>query len=441
MARGSRRLKRLAKLGSLTGRVTTSYVADKVRDTFRGKDLRERAKRRLHIDNAREIVETVGKLKGAAMKVGQQMAMAARALDLPEEVTQTLSQLHADADPIPFKIIKEDVEKELEGPIDSAFAFFDPEPLGTASLGQAHAATLPGGGQVVVKVLHRGVEHSVDTDLMALKTILLSGRVLRRSREEMSQTFDEIRARLIEELDYLQEAANIYAFEKLFANDQRVRIPRLHQHLCTERILTMDRLPGIPIQEFVRHGSPEAQQRAGRSLVEIYFTQAFRFLTLHADPHPGNYLFEDDGRIGLLDFGCVKRFDEFWMGRYAQAAAAVMEGDRQACLDACEALGCWDGQNAEAAEVIWDFCRVMGRVFAMGEITLGADEDTGAEIRPIIKRLMVAPQIQIPRHVLYLHRSLGGTYSLCKTLKTRADFGAIAMPEARHAVRRAEGKQ
>ena len=268
MARGSRRLKRLAKLGSLTGRVTTSYVADKVRDTFRGKDLRERAKRRLHIDNAREIVETVGKLKGAAMKVGQQMAMAARALDLPEEVTQTLSQLHADADPIPFKIIKEDVEKELEGPIDSAFAFFDPEPLGTASLGQAHAATLPGGGQVVVKVLHRGVEHSVDTDLMALKTILLSGRVLRRSREEMSQTFDEIRARLIEELDYLQEAANIYAFEKLFANDQRVRIPRLHQHLCTERILTMDRLPGIPIQEFVRHGSPEEQQRAGRSLVK-----------------------------------------------------------------------------------------------------------------------------------------------------------------------------
>jgi predicted unusual protein kinase regulating ubiquinone biosynthesis (AarF/ABC1/UbiB family) len=434
------RLGRLAKLGGLTSRVTGSYIADRVKDTFRDKDLRERARKRLHIDNAKEIADTMGKMKGAAMKLGQQMALAATSLDLPTEVADALGKLHAEAEAVPFELIKEDVEKELETPLADAFAWFDETPLGTASLGQAHAARLHDGTNVVVKVLHRGVEHSVDTDLMALKALLVGGRMLRRDRAEIDASFEEIRQRLTEELDYLQEAANIHLFNELYGRDDRFKIPSLHPSLCTERVLTMGRLPGLPLKEFLKTASNDAKQRAGHSLADLYYTSIWTHLVLHADPHPGNYLFEPDGTVGLLDYGCVKRFDEFWMGHYAGAAVAVMDGDRKKCLEKCEAVGSWDGTDQDAAELLWDFCRVMGQGLTLGEITLGVDEHAIDEMKPIIKRLMLNPRVRIPANVLFLHRSLGGLYALCLELGTRTDFGAIARPHAEFAIARAEGR-
>ena len=148
------------------------------------------------------------------MKVGQGLAMASRHLDLPPEVAQQLKKLEKDAEPVPFLSIKEDVERALERPLETAFSRFDEKPLGTASLAQAHRAALPDGTEVVVKVLHRGIDGSVKTDLMALKALFLGSRMLRRDRSEVDAAFAEIEARLTEELDYLQEAANIETFHE-----------------------------------------------------------------------------------------------------------------------------------------------------------------------------------------------------------------------------------
>lgn len=439
MAKPSR-FSRLAKLGGLTSRVTGSYLGNKVKDAFRDAEMRKKARERLHIDNAREIVETVGRMKGAAMKLGQQLAIAADALDLPDEVAATLGQLNAQGEPIPFAQIREDIEEELEAPLAELFGRFDEVPLGTASLGQAHTAALPDGTEVVVKVLHRGVEGSVETDLLALKAVLLSARTMRRPKSEIDAIFDEIKARLEEELDYLQEAANIHTYQKLFDGDERVRIPRIHQAYCTERVLTMDRVPGVHIERFAETGSPEARQRAAETLAELYYKQAFELRTLHADPHPGNFLFDDDGTVGLIDFGCIKRFDEFFIGDYARCAQAIFREDREAALEAAIGMGSWDGEGDEQGDVLWAYLDSLGRGFRMGPITLGEEgESLHQAVMDSGRRLVHYRNITLPSEILFLHRSLGGLYTLSRQLRGTVDYGEVAMRYAKIAVDQAAG--
>lgn len=429
------RWSRLATLGNLTSKVSASYLGNKVREAFLDDSAKKEARDKLHVENAEHIADTLSKMKGAAMKLGQQLASVASTLDLPDDVAKSLSKLHKDAERVPFADIRRSVESSLEASLETAFASFDEEPLGTASLAQAHVARTKGGEEVVVKVLHEGVAEAVDTDLAALKTMLLSTRALQRQRVEVDEAFEEIRSHLAQELDYLQEAVNIQAFQEAFGADPRVRIPRLHHALCTERVLTMDRLPGRHLEEWLPTSTPEARQRAGQSLSELYYTQLFDLRMLHSDPHPGNYLFEDDGRVGLVDFGCVKRFDEGWIATYARAALACMEGDDDAILEGCLELGAWNGTDAEDARLLLDFCHGLTRPFRMGTISLGAEsEQFMEEMRPILKRFVSRPSVRIPKDVLLPHRSMAGMYSMHRKLGTRTDFGHILTTHARVAV-------
>ncbi len=435
------RIGRLARLGGLTGRISSSYVGERVRDLFRDPDERVEAQRRLHVDNAERVVETLGRLKGAAMKVGQSLALAASSLDLPEEVSETLGKLHASAEPVPWDVVRESLEAELEAPVTEAFASIDPTPLGTASLGQAHAATLPGGAEVVVKVLHHGVEDGVETDLMALKTLFLGSRILRRARSEVDAAFDEVKERLQEELDYLQEAANIAIFHDLYGQDPRVRIPQVHPKWSTGRVLTMDRMPGVPLDRFLESASREARQRAGLTLAELYYEMTFRHRTLHADPHPGNYLFDPDGRVSLLDFGCVKRFDEFWLGNYGRSALCALEGDREGFLEACRRIDGWHGDSPEAADLLWRFADTLSAPYRAGQYTIGDHQASMLDrLRPLATEMIRYPEISMPRDLIYLHRSLGGLYLLARRLVVTHDWGSLLRSHASFAIARAEGR-
>ncbi len=436
------RLRRLARLTGLTSRVTTSYVGERVKSAFSGGgDLSEKALEKLHIENAERVVDAMGKLKGAAMKLGQGMAIAARSLELPPEVAAQLNKLNNEAEPVPFATIQADIEAQLGRPLAEAFASFDETPLGTASLAQAHRATLHDGSDVVVKVLHRGIEGSVQTDLMALKAILVGSRVLRRDKREVDAAFAEIQARLEEELDYLQEAANITVFHQQWGNDPDVRVPRVHGSHSTERVLTMDRMPGLHIDEFLAVATPEARQRAGETLARLYYTMAFDNRTLHADPHPGNYLFEPDGRVGLLDFGCVKRFDEFWVGRYCRLARYAIDGDRDAAIREAREMGALVVRDAKTEDALWTFLDALAVHLRKGPFEIGGPDDRiVAELRPAGRNLAFFPGIHAPPDVLFLHRSLAGIYSLARRLHPVLDPGALFREVAERAIARAEGR-
>jgi predicted unusual protein kinase regulating ubiquinone biosynthesis (AarF/ABC1/UbiB family) len=432
MAKESR-WSRLAKLGGLTTRVTGSVLGQRVANVLRPGD--KAATDRNYIENAERIVETVSRLKGAAMKVGQQLAVAANNMDLPPEVAKTLGKLHAEAEPVPFAIIREDIEKSLERPIGDVFAWLDEKPLGTASLGQAHLARTLDGREVVVKVLHRGIDTSVATDLMALKAMFVAGRALRRDPQELDDLFAELKDRLEEELDYLHEAANIRLFEANWGDDPDLALPRVHPEISSERVLVMDRVPGVPLDQFLRTATPEARARAASTLIRLYYTSVFHFRALHADPHPGNYLFSPDGRVGLLDFGCVKRFDEFWIAHYAEAALAGLEGDRQRCLDAVREIGGLHGTTPEAAAALWALVEAMAAPIREPVHRFGGPTDDVMERMPgIVKEIMKYPEIRAPRDLVLLHRTLAGMYTMARKLGHEVALEPIVRSHSEHAI-------
>ncbi|MFT4974627.1 MAG: putative unusual protein kinase regulating ubiquinone biosynthesis (AarF/ABC1/UbiB family), partial [Myxococcota bacterium] len=396
---------RLARLGGLTSRVSGSYFGQRIRGAFQDEETRSEAMRQLHLQNAERVVSTMGSLKGAAMKVGQSLAQVVEGLELPDEVSGILSKLNDRAEPVPFDIIRASVEKELESTLEELFLAFDEEPLGTASLAQAHAARLPDGTPVVVKVLHHGIEKSVDADLGALKSILLTGRVLRRDRGEVDAIFDEIRERLLEELDYYQEAANLEHFHRSMAHIDGISIPKTHPRYSTERVLTMDRLTGRSLSDFIKTATPEARQRAGDLLTVSFHDMFYRQRTLHADPHGGNYLFRPDGGVGILDFGCVKRFDVYWVGRYAGMARALVAGDREPFLKHSKDIDIFREGSQASEDVLWGFGEAICVPLRAAEYTCGTS-DVMKQVRLQVPQVLRHPNIRSPREIVYLHRSL-----------------------------------
>lgn len=432
---------RLARLGGLTGRVSSSYLGQRIKGAFQDEQTRNQALQRLHLDNAERVVNTMGSLKGAAMKVGQSLAQVVDGLELPEEVAGILGKLNDKAEPIPFQWIRETIEAELDGSLTDLFSAFDEEPLGTASLAQAHAARLKDGTPVVVKVLHRGIEKSVDADLAALKSILITGRVLRRDRQEIDEVFAEIRERLHEELDYYQEAANLEAFHSSMAHIDGITIPKSHPSHSTERVLTMDRLTGRSLGDFVKTASPEAKQRAGDLLTVSFHDMFYRQRALHADPHGGNYLFRPDGGVGILDFGCVKRFDVYWVGHYAQMAHALVYKDRDTFIKEAGQIGILREGPAESQELLWRFGQTICHPLQVASYTCGVgDQDVMREVRHMTPQILRFPNLRSPREIVYLHRSLSGIYSMLRDLGHTHTYNATFTAYTRHAIRVAAGE-
>lgn len=435
------RLGRVARLGGLTSRVSGSYMGQRVIGVFQDEETRKKALAKLHLSNAERVVETMGVLKGAAMKIGQSVAVLADGLDLPPEAERVLARLQNKAQPIPFQIIKEDVEASLDAPLTELFADFDPVPLGTASLGQAHAARLHDGTEVVVKILHRNIEHTVDTDLAALKAMLIGGRFLKRDRAEVDEIFDEVQLRLAEELDYYQEAVNLEFFRKALAHVDGLSVPGTHPKYCSDRVLTMDRIRGSTLEDFLDTATPEARVRAGELLCTAFHESFYKIRALHADPHGGNFLFDTDGSVGLLDFGCVKHFDLYFVSTYARLAEAAIDGDRKTFMTLATDIGSLHTQEPAALDLLWDLIEALAPPFRTPSYVAGGSDDSILErVKSISPRFLRYPGIRSPRDMVYLHRTLGGTYGMLRKLRYEHDYGELFRTYAHHAMAVADGE-
>ncbi|MDG1479984.1 MAG: AarF/ABC1/UbiB kinase family protein [Myxococcota bacterium] len=435
------KMSRLARLGGLTSRVSGSYLGQRIRGAFQDEEGRAASLRKTHLENAERVVATMGNLKGAAMKVGQSLAQVVEGMDLPPEMASILSQLNDKAEPIPFALIQAAVEAELEGSLSENFLAFDEEPLGTASLAQAHAARLPDGTPVVVKVLHEGIEDSVGSDLSALKSLLITSRMLKRDRAEIDAVFEEMRDRLAEELDYYQEAANLEEFHRSMAGIEGISIPKTHPKWCTGRVLTMDRLTGRPMSEFLKIATPEAKSRAGNLLAQSFHDMFYRQRALHADPHAGNYLFRADGGVGILDFGCVKRFDPYWTGQYARMASAIVEARKDDFFPIARDLDILGPGTPASEEVLWRLSQTVCYPLTLDNYRCGTAEDNiMLDVRRQVPGVLRYPNLRSPREIVFLHRALGGIYNMLRLLGHEMNYGAMFHRYTNHAIAVSEGR-
>jgi predicted unusual protein kinase regulating ubiquinone biosynthesis (AarF/ABC1/UbiB family)/DNA-binding XRE family transcriptional regulator len=267
----------------------------------------------------------VGDLKGLAMKLGQMTSYADIVLSEPER--RVLETLQTEIRPMSRAAVVQVLVHELAQTPRQLFAEWDPEPLATASIGQVHRARLQTGKPVAVKMQYPRIVEALETDLQHASVI---DRVLSLfMRGQKSQVmFAEFRERILEECDYVLEAANQKEFSALFSDRVDIRIPEVVDELSGRRVLVTEFATGVSLDSFARTASPSERTRAGSTLLDFYLESAFRRGMYNTDPNPGNFLFATD-HITFVDFGRVKRFSPNFIVQQRRLLRAMFARNRQ----------------------------------------------------------------------------------------------------------------
>ncbi len=299
----------------------------------RSKDGRQAALERRQMEAAEQIVAALGTMKGAAMKVGQVMSFLDIGLvpeEYREEFQRKLGRLRDAAPTVTFKDMRKVIEDELGEPLREVFAEFDEQPVAAASIGQVYRATLGDGRPVAVKVQYPGVAQAVRADMQNLGLIL---RLAKRIAPGMdSQALgQEIRNRIEEELDYELEAQNQRTLSRLFRGHPFIVVPDVVTSLSRERMMVSEFVEGKGF-EALKQLPQQERDRIGEMLFRFYFGCLYRHHQFSGDPHPGNSMLLDDGRMAFLDFGLFKRMPAGAVELEIRVARAVIEGDTKTIM-------------------------------------------------------------------------------------------------------------
>lgn len=273
------------------------------------------------------------------IKLGQ--ILSVRPDLLPESYLRELSKLQDRVPPVYSESIKKVIEDEFGRSCKDLFDYFEDVPLASASIGQVHRARLKSGERVVLKVQKPFVEKQVEEDLLILEELVES--VMKTElgqRWDVQSIFEEFSYTIRNELDYTREGRNCDTFRKNFSKDDEVYIPKVYWHLTTKRVLCLEEIEGIKINNI------EALRERGFDLKEIakkgadmYLKMIFRDGFFHADPHPGNLLIMKDGKIGLLDYGMVGAIDSMTRINLFQLMYGIIKNDLDLVMDALYDLG------------------------------------------------------------------------------------------------------
>jgi aarF domain-containing kinase len=319
---------RIWTLGSLHARVTAGYFAYWLRSRFSGADERQRLKNDAHLAAALKLFGTMGYLRGAVMKIGQMLANLPEVV--PEEFAEVLSALHFEAPPMHFAMVREVFLDEFGREPEQVFASFEQKAFAAASLGQVHRARLHSGEEVAVKIQYPGIARTIKADLRNLR-LLLQPLCLTRDWQDTLNKLADIEQMLLMETDYEQEASFGKKARLLFTEKDRVVVPRVYDEYSTKRVLTTEYLRGCHLEEFLARNPGQEERDHFTTLLTIATIRVY--YQLHwflADPHPGNFIFMEDGRLGMIDFGCTRAMtDEEWQ-LLCELERATVERDEAA---------------------------------------------------------------------------------------------------------------
>lgn len=404
-------IRRVTRLGGLVGRVGASMLGERTASLLRSGPARELKRTENLVRNAVRVVETLGTMKGAAMKVGQMLSLYEGLL--PDEVAAVLRTLQGQAPRVPSEVMRYEVEEALGAPIDQLFSEFEEEAFAAASIGQVHRARMPGGEPVAVKVQYPLIREVVEADLDNLR-VLLKALFTMVFDADFAPLWAEMRDRLLEELDYEHEAANMRRLAELEAGWPEIAIPRVIAERSASRVLTMEYLDGILPHEACSDAWPqELKDRWGQVLFEFQMRGLLAHRELHADPNLANFAFRADGGIVVYDFGCLKRVPTALATSYARLVTAVLDGRRHEIPGVLAGLGLTRGDGSPLEQALIDpyldlFSELLREEppYRFGEDPLLFDR--------ILELGMAnwrhATDLRFPEEVIFVDRSLAGHF-------------------------------
>jgi predicted unusual protein kinase regulating ubiquinone biosynthesis (AarF/ABC1/UbiB family) len=299
--RATQRTARLASLPlGVAGRVAAGWGK-----RLAGQDAQD-VSAELSARNAEQVFAVLGSLKGGAMKFGQALSVFEAAI--PDEMAapyrEALTKLQSAAPPMPPRTVRRVLDEQLGTGWRRRFTEFSDEPAAAASIGQVHQATWHDGREVAVKVQYPGADEALRADLRQLQRFSWLFQAVVPGME-VKPLLAELRDRMVEELDYREEADTQRAFAAAFRGHPEIAIPSVVA--SAPKVIVSEWVAGTPLARVIRDGSRAVRDDIGRRLAEFHTSAPARARRLHADPHPGNFMRLADGRLGVLDFGAAAK--------------------------------------------------------------------------------------------------------------------------------------
>lgn len=409
------RSKIIAKTGIKVG---TNYAQRYLKKKVSGKDSDSKE---FHTNNAKQVFKEFTKLKGTALKIAQGMSMDQGFL--PEEFAEVMSQAQYSVPPINKALVRSIIKKELGAYPEQLFSSFEAEAFAAASIGQVHRAELKNGQKVAVKIQYPNVRETINSDMAVAKT--LAKRIIKNSGS-IDPYFEEIKTTLLEETDYIHEGSQIDKFRERFGNEV-ILIPEWIEDHSTQKVLTMSFIEGRHLGEFLKENpSQEERNHFGQLLWDFFHEEIRVGGYVHADTHPGNFLFTFDGKLGVIDFGCVKKFPQDFFINYLKLLPTHLANDEEAIRDLYIQLEVinTDSETPDKEEEYYNFARNYGIMFSKPyryDSFDFSDPSYDQQIRHFTKEAPLSNELRGSKHFLYTSRVHTGLYNILIKLGAQID--------------------
>ncbi len=342
------RYRRAARVGRLAGEQAARNYATKAANLARGEESRRAAADRRQMAAAEQIFDVLGSMKGAAMKVGQ-IASFVDTGTLPPEfqarIQEKLAELRDAAPRVSFERMRRVLESDLGEPLEELFSEFEEEAVAAASIGQVYRARLEDGRRVAVKVQYPGVATAVRSDLQNLGLIMRVAKRIAPGMDAKAITA-EIRERLTDELDYEHEAQSHRAFARSWRGHPFIVVPDVITSMSSEHVLVTEWVDGAGFEQ-VKAMDQATRDRFGEIVFRFFFGSLYRHGFFSGDPHPGNELLMDDGRVAFIDFGMTKRVPAAHLAAEVEAIRLGIEGDADGLHARLALMGFFDASDPE----------------------------------------------------------------------------------------------
>lgn len=376
---------------------------------------------------ADHLFSVLGQLKGGAMKIGQALSIFEAALpeDLAGPYRAALTKLQEAAPPLPPSSVHRVLFGAFGDQWRSQFRSFDDVPAAAASIGQVHRAIWADGKEVAVKIQYPGAGPALVADLNQFGRLATLFQVVQPGAD-VKALANELRDRIVEELDYELEAASQRRFATAFHDNPDIAVPEVVA--VAPGVIVSEWMDGTPLSAIIESGTPEQRNAAGRLIATLHFSAPSRIGLLHADPHPGNFRLLPDGRLGVLDFGAVARLPNGLPEPIGRLSRLAINGDAERVLAGLRGEGFVKPGVAVDPKALLEFVRPFLEPVSVDRFTFSRQWLRGEATRivnPTGDIYQLGRNLNLPPSYLLIHRVTAGSVGVLCQLEACAAYREI----------------